>query len=163
MHPPVNFHRVYTMATPANVADVEAEETPSETGTDSTPRSLVAAALQSHNAAAQENVLAKKAADKARMALKRKAERELKLPSQTDRTSQLHVALSAAKVKRELANKEAKMEANRVKAARKRVDRVKQKATILTNNDLFEVYLMRMKDDERRKELAAARAATPDT
>ena len=71
--------------------------------------------------------------------------------------------MTAAKVKREVAKKEAKIESNKVKATRKRVERVKAKAKILTNNDLFEVYLMRMKDEERRKELAAARASTRDT
>ena len=150
---------VYTMATGGNVPDVEAEETPSEIGTDTTPRSLVSVALQAHNAAAEENVLSKKAAEKARQALKRKAEKELKLPSMEERTSQLQVALDAAKVKREVAKKEAKVESNKVRAARKRVERVKAKAKILTNNDLFEVYLMRMKDEDRRKDSAQARDA----
>ena len=70
----------------------------------------------------------KKAAEKARIALKRKADKELKLPSMQDKTSQLQVALDAAREKREHAKKAAKIETNKVKAARRRVDRMKERA-----------------------------------
>ena len=53
--------------------------------------------------------------------------------------------------KRDTAKKEAKIESKKVCAARKRVERVKANAKILSNNDLYEVYLMRMKEEEKKK------------
>ena len=54
------------------------------------------------------------------------------------------MSLEDAKKKRDEAKKEAKVESNKVKLARKRVERVKAKAKELSNNDLYELYLMRM-------------------
>ena len=164
------------MAGPVATPDPSDEEATSVTTPETTARSPVSLALsaqndaatamdpatlaqRAHDEAAAANAREKKAADKARQTKKRRMERELKLPSQAERTSQLQVDLDVAKKKREVAKKEAKLESNKVKAARRRVERVKAKAKILTNNDLFEVYLMRMKEDERRKAALAARTA----
>jgi hypothetical protein len=105
--------------------------------------------LATHEAAAERNAK-KKADDRARMKVNRSAAKVLKLP-QSSNVSVMLESLEAAKVKRDTAKKEAKLETKKVTAARKRVDRIKAKAKILSNNDLYEVYLMRMKEDEKKK------------
>ena len=64
--------------------------------------------------------------------------------------SVLQESLTAAKQKRDKAKKEAKIESKKVATARKRVERVKAKAKILSNNDLYEVYLMRMQEEANK-------------
>ena len=64
--------------------------------------------------------------------------------------SVLQRQLEAARKKRGEAKKEAAIESNKVKLPRQRAERVKQKAKVLSNNDLLEVYLMRMNDGKKR-------------
>ena len=61
--------------------------------------------------------------------------------------------------RRRQAKKEAKVESNKVKLARKRVERVKAKAKELSNNDLYEVYLMRMQAEKDKKAAEEAKEA----
>ena len=65
--------------------------------------------------------------------------------------SVLQESLTAAKQKRDKAKKEANIESKKVATARKRVERVKAKAKILSNNDLYEVYLMRMQEEANKR------------
>ena len=120
-------------------------------------QSSSATAMEIHDAAAKINA-AKKAEERARSAAKRKADKVLTMP-QTVNVSALQVSLDEAKKKRDTAKKEAKVEANKVKLARKRVERVKAKAKVLSNNDLYEVYLMRMQEAEKKK--AQDKATSP--
>ena len=73
--------------------------------------------------------------------------------------STLTAPLEDAKKKRGDAKKEAKVEATKVKLARKRVERVKAKAKELSNNDLYEVYRMRMQAEKDRKAAEEAKDA----
>ena len=58
--------------------------------------------------------------------------------------------MEAAKKKRDVAKKEAAIETKKVRNAQKKVERAKKKAKVLSNNDLLEVYLMRMNDGKKR-------------
>ena len=49
-----------------------------------------------------------------------------------------------------------------MKLARKRVERVKAKAKVLSNNDLLEVYLMRMQEEAKTKSAAESSTAILD-
>ena len=42
------------------------------------------------------------------------------------------------------------MNQKRFRNAQKKIERVKKKAKVLSNNDLLEVYLMRMKDGQKK-------------
>ena len=128
----------------ASVDDPSSEHEPEVPPTPSTSSVLVA-----HDAAAEANAK-KKADNRARMAAKRKADKVLTMP-QSVNVSALQVSLDEAKKKRDTAKKEAKVEANKVKLARKRVERVKAKAKVLSNNDLYEVYLMRMQEEAKKQ------------
>ena len=128
----------------------------SEPDTELPPSQSSSSASDAHNKAAAENA-EKKTEDKKRLAAKRKADRVLTMP-QISNVSALQVSLEQAKSKRDAAKKEAKVETNKVKLARKRVERVKAKAKVLTNNDLYEVYLMRMQDDAKQKETSPGNA-----
>ena len=123
----------------ASVDDPSSEHEPEVPAIPSTSSVLVA-----HDAAAEANAK-KKADDRARMAAKRKADKVLTMP-QSVSVSTLQGSLDDALKKRDAAKKEAKVESNKVKLARKRVERVKAKAKELSNNDLYEVYLMRMQE-----------------
>ena len=65
--------------------------------------------------------------------------------------SVLQESLASAKQKSDKAKKEANIESKKVATARKRVERVKAKAKILSNNDLYEVYLMRMQEEANKR------------
>ena len=111
-----------------------------------------------HAAAAALN--AKKKAEgyelrKARM----KASKVIQVPESVT-VSALEVSLDDAKKKRDDAKHAAKVETNKVKLARKRVERVKAKAKELSNNDLYEVYLMRMQAEAKKKAAEATKEAT---
>lgn len=69
---------------------------------------------------------------------------------QSSSVSDLQISLQEAKSKRDAAKKEAKVETNKVKLARKRVERVKAKARVLSNNDLYEVYILRMQEETKK-------------
>ena len=108
-----------------------------------------------HAAAAALN--AKKKAEgyelrKARM----KASKVIQVPESVT-VSALEVSLDDAKKKRDDAKHAAKVETNKVKLARKRVERVKAKAKGLSNNDLYEVYLMRMQAEAKKKAAEATK------
>ena len=123
----------------AEISDTEvpeAEVPPSQTSSSGT---------DAHNAAAAENAK-QKAAKKKGNAEKRKADKVLTMP-QSSSVSDLQISLQDAKSKRDAAKKEAKIETNKVKLARKRVERVKAKARVLSNNDLYEVYILRMQEE----------------
>ena len=112
----------------------------------SQPSSL---SIEAHNAAAAVNA-SKKAITADKKSGKRKLDRILLTPEKTS-VSELQVSYADAKKKRGDAKKEAKLESAKVRAARKRVDRLKAKAKELSNNDLYQVYIMRMQADEKRK------------
>ena len=88
-----------------------------------------------HNAAAAKNAAKKKSV--------------LEAPK-TTMVSVLQGDLEAAKKKRDVAKKEAAIETKKVRNAQKKIERVKKKAKVLSNNDLLEVYLMRMKDGQKK-------------
>ena len=113
--------------------------------------------IQVHEAAANMNAK-KKAGDKEKAKTKCKAEKMLKMPESVT-ISHLQVSLDDAKKKRGEAKKEAKVESNKVKLARKRVEGVKAKAKELSNNDLYEVYLMRMQSEKDKKAAEVAKEA----
>ena len=109
----------------AEISDTEEPEVePSQTSSSGS---------DAHNAAAAENAKEKK---KKGNAEKRKADKVLTMP-QSSSVSDLQISLQEAKSKRDAAKKEAKVETNKVKLARKRVERVKAKAKVLSNNDLL--------------------------
>ena len=132
--------------TSTDIAVSEHEESPP------TSQASPSFSLEQHEAAAALNVKKKAEASQKEKA-KRKEARTLTMP-QIVSVSALQVSLGDAKKKRDEAKKEAKVETNKVRLARKRVERVKAKAKELSNNDLYEVYLMRMqaeKDKKRRR------------
>jgi hypothetical protein len=96
------------------------------------------------------------------MVAKRKADRVFTMPESSN-VSNLQVSLEEAKKKRDDVKREVAAESHKVKLARKRVERVKTKAKILSNNDLYEVFLIRMEEDKKRKEKKAARNSTTET
>ena len=110
------------------------------------PSQTSSSASDAHNAAAAENAKEKK---KKGNAEKRKADKVLTMP-QSSSVSDLQISLQEAKSKRDAAKKEAKVETNKVKLARKRVERVKAKARVLSNNDLYEVYILRMQEEAKK-------------
>lgn len=112
------------------------------------PSQSSSSASDAHNAAAAENAK-QKAAKKKGNAEKRKADKVLTMP-QSSSVSDLQISLQEAKSKRDAAKKEAKVETNKVKLARKRVERVKAKARVLSNNDLYEVYILRMQEEAKK-------------
>jgi hypothetical protein len=109
------------------------------------PSQTSSSGSDAHNAAAAENAKEKK---KKGNAEKRKADKVLTMP-QSSSVSDLQISLQEAKSKRDAAKKEAKVETNKVKLARKRVERVKAKARVLSNNDLYEVYILRMQEEAK--------------
>ena len=111
--------------------------------------------VDAHHAAAAANV-ERKAIERKKIAAKRKADRVLQMPGASN-VSELHLSLEAAIKKRDDIKKEVKAESKAVKLARKRVDRVKAKAKVLSNNDLYEVYLMRMETERKQKEKMATK------
>jgi len=130
---------------PSNEAEISDTEVPeAEVPPSQTSSSCTAA----HNAAAAENAK-QKAAKKKGNAEKRKADKVLTMP-QSSSVSDLQISLQDAKSKRDAAKKEAKIETNKVKLARKRVERVKAKARVLSNNDLYEVYILRMQEEAKK-------------
>ena len=112
------------------------------------PSQSSSSASDAHNAAAAENAK-QKGAKKNGNAEKRKADKVLTMP-QSSSVSDLQISLQEAKSKRDAAKKEAKIETNKVKLARKRVERVKAKARVLSNNDLYEVYILRMQEEAKK-------------
>jgi hypothetical protein len=110
------------------------------------PSQTSSSGSDAHNAAAAENAKEKK---KKGNAEKRKADKVLTMP-QSSSVSDLQISLQEAKSKRDAAKKEAKVETNKVKLARKRVERVKAKARVLSNNDLYEVYILRMQEEAKK-------------
>ena len=124
----------------AEILDTEEAEVPASQTSSS--------ATDAHNAAAAENAK-QKAAKKKGNAEKRKADKVLTMP-QSSSVSDLQISLQEAKSKRDAAKKEAKVETNKVKLARKRVERVKAKARVLSNNDLYEVYILRMQEEAKK-------------
>ena len=142
---------------PASTDDVvsdKEEEVP-------TSQASSAFSMEVHAAAASLNAkkkAEKKAEDLEKAKTKRKAQKMLTMP-ETVSVSALQVSLEDAKKKRDEAKKEAKVESNKVKLARKRVERVKAKAKELSNNDLYEVYLMRMQAEKVRKAAEEAKVA----
>lgn len=126
-----------------------------------TSQASSAFSMEVHAAAASLNAkkkAEKKAEDLEKAKTKRKAQKMLTMP-ETVSVSALQVSLEDAKKKRDEAKKEAKVESNKVKLARKRVERVKAKAKELSNNDLYEVYLMRMQAEKVRKAAEEAKVA----
>lgn len=110
-----------------------------------------------HAAAAELN--AKKKADGYELRkAKVKASKVIQVPESVT-VSALEVSLDDAKKKRDDAKHAAKVETNKVKLARKRVERVKAKAKELSNNDLYEVYLMRMQAEVKKKAAEATKEA----
>ena len=109
------------------------------------PSQTSSSGSDAHNAAAAENAKEKKKGN----AEKRKADKVLTMP-QSSSVSDLQISLQEAKSKRDAAKKEAKVETNKVKLARKRVERVKAKARVLSNNDLYEVYILRMQEEAKK-------------
>jgi hypothetical protein len=110
------------------------------------PSQTSSSGSDAHNAAAAENAKEKK---KKGNAEKRKADKVLTMP-QSSSVSDLQISLQEAKSKRDAAKKEAKVETNKVKLARTRVERVKAKARVLSNNDLYEVYILRMQEEAKK-------------
>ena len=124
----------------AEISDIEEAEVP--------PSQSSSSATDAHNAAAAENAK-QKAAKRKGNAEKRKADKVLTMP-QSSSVSDLQISLQDAKSKRDVAKKEANIETNKVKLARKRVERVKAKARVLSNNDLYEVYILRMQEEAKK-------------
>ena len=124
----------------AEISDKEEAEVP--------PSQSSSSGTDAHNAAAAENAK-QQAAKKKGDAEKRKADKVLTMP-QSSSVSDLQISLQDAKSKRDAAKKEAKVETNNVKLARKRVERVKAKARVLSNNDLYEVYILRMQEEAKK-------------
>ena len=124
----------------AEISDTEEAEVP--------PSQSSSSATDAHNVAAAEKAK-QKAAKKKGNAEKRKADKVLTMP-QSSSVSDLQISLQEAKSKRDAAKKEAKVETNKVKLARKRVERVKAKARVLSNNDLYEVYILRMQEEAKK-------------
>ena len=113
---------------------------------------------EAHEAAASLNVKSKKEQKNEAVKAKAKSRRILKMP-QSMSVSALQVSLEDAKKKRGEVKHAAKIEATKVKLARKRVERVKAKAKELSNNDLYEVYLMRMQAENGKKAAEEAKTA----
>lgn len=130
-----------------NEEDVPTSQTSSSTAF--SPK--VHAAADAMNAQKKAEVSAKAKATK-------KASKILTMPESMS-VSALTVSLDDAKKKRDEAKKEAKVEATNVKLARKRVERVKAKAKELSNNDLYEVFLMRMQAEKDKKAAEDAKEA----
>ena len=120
------------------------------------PSQSSSSASDAHNAAAAENVK-EKAAKKKGNAEKRKADKVLTIP-QSSSVSELQISLQEAKSKRDAAKKEAKVETNKVKLSRRRVERVKANAKGLSNNDLYEVYILRMHEEANKNAANKANA-----
>ena len=99
------------------------------------------------------NTLAKKAAQ-------RKAAKELKMPAEGT-VSKLKLSFAEAKQKREETKKKVKVETAEIRNAKKRLDRVKAKAQALSNNDLHEIYLMRMAESKAKQEKKKVAQAAP--
>ena len=151
-------HIMASASSPLATTDVVVSENEEDVPT-SQPSS--AFSMEVHAAAASLNAkkkAEKKAEDLEKAKTKRKAQKMLTMP-ETVSVSALQVSLDDAKKKRDEAKKEAKVESNKVKLARKRVERVKAKAKELSNNDLYEVYLMRMQAEKVRKAAEEAKVA----
>ena len=72
--------------------------------------------------------------------------------------SALRKELLDARVRREDVKEIAKVESKAVKNAARKIERIKQKAKALSNNDLMEVYMMRAAEEEAKK-LTQSRAS----
>ena len=108
------------------------------------PRQSSSSVSDAHDVAAAE--CQTKSSQKEGGSEKRKAVKVLTMP-QSSSVSDLQISLQEAKSKRDAAKKEAKVETNKLKLARRRVERVKAKARVLSNNDLYEVYILRMQEE----------------
>ena len=132
-------------------ASEDEDEAPTTQSPISTFSPEVHAAAASLNAQKKADMYAKAKATK-------KASKILTMPESMS-VSALTVSLDDAKKKRDEAKKEAKVESTKVKLARKRVERVKAKAKELSNNDLYEVFLMRMQAEKDKKAAEDAKEA----
>ena len=130
-------------------ASTDAAESENEVDAPTSQSTSTAFSMEVHAAAASLNAQ-KKADSIAKAKAKKKASKILTMPESVS-ASALQVSLEEAKKKRDDAKKEAKVESTKVKLARKRVERVKATAKVLSNNDLYEVYLMRIQDDANEK------------
>jgi hypothetical protein len=91
----------------------------------------------------------KKTAKAAQRSAKRKADKQLLVPV-AGSVSTLRSSLKDAKDKREATKQLVKAESAQIRNAKKRLERVKSKAKVLSNNDLYEVYLLRMQEKEAK-------------
>ncbi len=69
----------------------------------------------------------------------------------TTKESTLQKELTAARARSEEANKKGKMESKAVRNVAKTIERIKQKAKALSNNDLMEVYVMRTQEEAKKE------------
>ena len=143
-------HIMSSVGSPRDSKDAVVSENEDDVPTSQT--SSTSFSMEVHAAAASLNAQ-KKAADAEKAKAKKKANKILSMPESVS-VSALQVSLDDAKKKRDEAKKEAKVESNKVKLARKRVERVKAKAKELSNNDLYEVYLMRMQAEKDKNKAA---------
>ena len=95
-------------------------------------------------------------------AAQRKAAKELVMPAEGT-VSKLKLSFTEAKQKREETKKNVKVETADIRNAKNRLDRVKANAQPLSNNDLHEIYLMRMAESKAKQEKkkVAQTAPTP--
>ena len=93
-------------------------------------------------------------------AAQRKAAKELNMPAEGT-VSKLKLSFTEAKQKREETKKKVKVETAEIRNAKKRLDRVKAKAQALSNNDLHEIYLMRMTESKAKQEKKKVAQAAP--
>ena len=75
-------------------------------------------------------------------------------------SSKLADEIVSMKKRKEELRKERQEEAKKLKYAARQVKRLKNKAHLLSNNDLMEVFLFRKEQEEKRKEAAAASSST---
>ena len=75
-------------------------------------------------------------------------------------SSKLAVEIVSMKKRKEELRKERQDEAKKLKYASRQVKRLKNKAHLLSNNDLMEVFLFRKEQEEKKKEAAAASSST---
>ena len=75
-------------------------------------------------------------------------------------SSKLAADIVSLKKRKEELRKERQGEAKKLKYAARQVARLKNKAHLLSNNDLMEVFLFRKEQEEKKKEAAAASSST---
>ena len=73
--------------------------------------------------------------------------------------SDLMVNLESLKKESEVLSKEKKKHTAQMKAEKRRIQTLKQKASQFTNNDLMEVYLLRKADAEKKEAAVAEKSA----